>query len=168
VRQLLTESLLIAAFGAMAALPLAQWGSRAMIALASGDAWRLPVSFGSRAFLFTLAAAIFATALFGLAPALAATRLDLQSALQAGRSSTGRERTLLRRSLIAGQIAISLVLLSGAAIFTRSLWNLRHQDFGFDAAHVLMAEIPLEFTPEIRRRHIALRDPLFESMNALP
>ena len=83
IRQLLTESLLLGLLGAVAAIPLATRGTQALVALASGDAWRLPVAFGWSAFAFTMALAALATCLFGLAPALAATRLDVHSALQA-------------------------------------------------------------------------------------
>jgi hypothetical protein len=87
VRQLLTESLILAALGTFAAIPPAGWGTRALIALASQESWRLPVRYGWHAFGFTLAIAAAATCLFGLIPALAATRFDVHTALQAGRSA---------------------------------------------------------------------------------
>jgi predicted permease len=61
-----------------------------------------------------------------------------------------------------------LVLLSGASLFAQSLWNLRHQDFGFDAARVIAADLPLEFTRAMMKRHTELRGPLFDAANALP
>jgi hypothetical protein len=112
--------------------------------------------------------AAVAACLFGLIPALAATRLDVHSALQAGRAAVTGTRARIGRALIAAQIAIALVMLSCALLFTQSLWNLRHQDFGFDAAHVIAADIPLEFTRGMRERHTALRGPLFDAANALP
>ena len=168
IRQLLTESLLLGILGTAAAIPLAARGTRALIAMASAETWRLPVHFGWNAFAFTVALAAVATCLFGLAPALAATRLDLQSALQAGRSAAAGARTRLTRGLIVAQVAISLVLLAGASLFAQSLWNLRHQDFGFDAAHVIAADLPVEFAPAMMRRHTALRGPLFDAASALP
>ena len=168
IRQLLTESLLLGMLGTAAAIPLAARGTRALIAMASAETWRLPVHFGWNAFAFTLALAAVATCLFGLAPALAATRLDLQSALQAGRSAAAGARTRLTRGLIVAQVAISLVLLAGASLFAQSLWNLRHQDFGFDAAQVIAADLPVEFAPAMMRRHTALRGPLFDAATALP
>ena len=66
------------------------------------------------------------------------------------------------------QLSISLTLLSAAALLTRSLWNLRHQDFGYDADRVLVADIPLEFTKAMMKQRTALRQPLYERMNAIP
>jgi predicted permease len=168
IRQLLTESLVLAALGTLAAIPLAGWGTRALIGLASQESWRLPVRYGWHAFEFTLAIAAAAVCLFGLIPALAATRLDVHSALQAGRGAVAGTRARLGRALIAAQIAIALVMLSCASLFMQSLWNLRHQDFGFDAAHVISADLPLEFTRGMRERHTALRGPLFDAANAIP
>ena len=89
MRQLLTESLLLGLLGAVAAMPLASWGARGLVALASAESWRLPVRFGATAFGITLALALLAACLFGLAPALAAARLDVNRALQAGRGRGG-------------------------------------------------------------------------------
>ncbi len=66
------------------------------------------------------------------------------------------------------QLSVSLTLLSAAALLTRSLWNLRHQDFGYDADRVLVANIPLEFTKAMMKQRTALRQPLYERMNAIP
>lgn len=125
---------------------------------------------GWRALGFTAAVAAAATCLFGLAPALAATRVDVHAALQSGcRGRTGgRSRHLLAKSLVVAQISIALLLLSGAALLVRSLWNLRHQDFGFHGDDVLMVDLPLEFSKGLMARHNALRQPLYDRMNALP
>jgi predicted permease len=171
VRQLLTESLLLSALGTAAALVLATWGARWLVAWASaaGD-WRLSLALEWRHLAFTAAVAVAATCLFALAPACAATRLDLHSALQSatGGHSAGRFRNRLGRCLIVAQLSVSLTLLSAAALLANSLWNLRHQDFGFDADHVLMTDIPLEFTKAMMRRNTALRQPLYDRMNAIP
>jgi predicted permease len=66
------------------------------------------------------------------------------------------------------QLSISLTLLSAAALLVHSLWNLRHQDFGYDTTRVLMADIPLEFTKAMMKQRTALREPLYLRMNALP
>jgi predicted permease len=150
-------------------MPLARAGNRALVALASGGAWRLPVNFGWAALLFTLAVAGAAICLFGLAPALAATRLDVNAALQAARpAASGGSRTRMAQSLVVAQIAIALVMLSGASLFARSLWNLRHQNFGFEAARVVAADLPLEFTAGMRRRHTALAGPLEDAAVRIP
>lgn len=171
IRQLLTESFVLSLLGAALALLLAWRGAPALVALASaGEAWQLPVGIGWHALAFIAVVAMLATCLFGLAPALAATRVDVHAALRgSGRGQTaGRSKHLFAKSLVVAQISIALVLLSGAALLVRSLWNLRHQDFGFRRDGVLMVDLPVEFSKGLMARHNALRQPLFERMNALP
>ena len=171
IRQLLTESLVLSALGSLASLALARWGSRALAALAAeGQSWQVPVDLDWRVLAFTAAVTIAATCVFGIAPALAATRVDLYSALQGSpRSQTaGVHGHALGKLLVVAQVSIALVLLSGAALLARSLWSLRHQDFGFQGDHVLMAQLPWEFNPAMMARYAALRQPLYERMNRLP
>ena len=171
LRQLLTESLLLAALGSLAALALARWGSRTLAALASeGRNWNIPVDLDWRVLAFTAVIAIAATCLFGIAPALAAGRVDLRSALEAGRPSltAGLRRHMLGKVLVVAQISMALMLLSGAALLARSLWSLRHQDFGFHDDHVLMAQLPWEFSPTMMARYAALRQPLYDRTRSLP
>ncbi len=172
VRHLLTESFVLSALGALAGLALARWGSRELVALASqdGDRWHLSLDTGWRVLGFTAALTALATCLFGLAPALAATRVDLHSALQSNRRSgaTGRSRSLFATGAIVAQLALSLLLVSGASALVRSLWNLRNQDFGFDAERVLIVDLPLEFNKTVMARARALRQPLFDRLNQLP
>ena len=171
VRQLLTESLLLSALGSTAALALATGGARWLVAWASAaGGWRLSLAFEWRHLAFTAAIAAAATCLFALVPAWAATRIDVQSALQSADRACagGRFRNRLGRGLIVAQLAISLTLLSVAALLVHSLWNLRHQDFGYDAERSLIADVPVEFTPAMMRRSTALRQPLLDRMNALP
>ncbi|MBZ5624392.1 MAG: ABC transporter permease [Acidobacteriia bacterium] len=171
MRQLLSESLLLSAIGAVAALALARWGSAALVKLAAeGQSWRLPLGPGWRVLAFTASVTAAATCLFGLAPAWSATRVDLNAALQGnGRSqSTGRHRQVLGKALVVAQVSISLLLLSGSALLVRSLASLRHQDFGFRGENVLMVELPWEFSPTMMARYRALSQPLYERMNELP
>jgi predicted permease len=171
VRQLLTESLVLSVLGALLALLLAWRGAYALVALASpGGDWQLPLGIGWRALGFTAGVGLLATCLFGLAPALAATRVDVHAALQASwRGHTaGRSKHLLAKSLVIAQISIALMLLSGAALLVRSLWNLRHQDFGFRGEGVLLVDLPVEFSKGLMARHNALRQPLYDRMNSLP
>lgn len=168
IRQLLTESLLLAALGAAAALVVAGWGASALVTLASEDqGWRLALSYGWRVPAFIAAVAVGATCLFGIAPALAATHVDLNAALRAhtGGLTGGR---LTGKLLVVAQVSMALMLVSGAALLTRSLWNLRHQDFGFHGEHVLMAQLPWEFSPRMMARYAALTQPLYDRVNALP
>jgi putative ABC transport system permease protein len=170
-RQLLTESVVLSALGTAAALLLATSGARWLVAWASAaGGWGLSLALEWRHLAFTAAIAVAATCLFALVPAWAATRIDVQSALQSAHLGCrgGRFRNRLGRCLIVAQLSVSLTLLSAAALLVHSLWNLRHQDFGFDAERVVMAEVPLEFTNAMIRRNTALRQPLFDRMNAIP
>src|SRR5215471_11126318 len=167
VRQLLTESLVLAAFGIALALPFAVRGASALVALASlGAGLRLQP--GWHEALFALAIALLCMCVFGLVPALAATRVDVLPALQQNRrTTTGASRRYFGNSLVIAQISLSLVLISSAALFARSLWNLRHQDFGMSQDAVLV-DIPLELTPQAIARQRALVWPLYDHMNAIP
>jgi predicted permease len=168
IRQLLTECLAITALGTLAALPLATWGAQALVAWASVDEkWRLSLQPNWRVLAFTAAIALLATCLFGLAPTLAATRLDVHAALRRGQTA-GRPHNALGRLLVVAQLTVSLVLLSGAALLSRSLWNLRHQDFGFQREGTLVVDLPVEFNRAMMKRNTALRQPLYERLNALP
>ncbi len=170
-RQLLTEGLVLSTLSTAIALPLAARGARWLVAWASAAAdWRLSVTLESRHLAYLAAIAAAATCIFALAPAWAATRIDVQSALQSAHRglSGGRFRNRLGRCLIVGQLAVSLTLLSAAVLLAHSLWNLRHQDFGYDSSGVLIADIPLEFTKAVMKQRTALREPLYSRMNALP
>ena len=170
-RQLLTEGLVLSMLGTAIALPLAARGARWLVAWASAAAdWRLSVTLEWRHLAYLAAIAAAATCLFALAPAWAATRIDVQSALQSAHRglSGGRFRNRLGRCLIVAQLSVSLTLLSAAVLLAHSLWNLRHQDFGYDSSGVLIADIPLEFTKAVMKQRTALREPLYSRMNALP
>jgi predicted permease len=170
-RQLFTESLLLSALGTAAALVLATNGARWLVAWASAaGGWRLSLGFAWRHLAFTAIIAVAATCLFALVPAWAATRIDVQSALQSAPrgGSGGRFRNRLGRCLIVAQLSVSLTLLSAAALLAHSLWSLQHQDFGFDTERVLMADIPLELTSAMMRRNTAIRQPLLDRMSAIP
>jgi predicted permease len=167
VRQLLTESLVLAGIGVALAIPFASRSAVALVALADvGAGIQLPLDQHSA--IFALVTAILCTCLFGLAPALSATRVDVHDALQAHRHTVaGSRRRLFGNSLIVAQISFSLVLVSGAALFTRSLWNLRHQNFGM-SPETTMVDLPLELNRIELDRHRAAARPLYERMNALP
>jgi predicted permease len=143
VRQLLTESLLLAGAGGAVGLVFAAWGSAALLALPLGERTvMLDVAPSLRMLAFTGAVALVAGLLFGLAPAWRATR---GGALQRSSHLAGRERAWgLRGSLIAVQVALSLVLLAGGVMFVRTLRNLETQDLGFQADRVLVVPVAIE------------------------
>jgi putative ABC transport system permease protein len=147
VRQLLSESLLIAALGTLSGLLVASWLSRTLIAFLSTDNNRLFVDLALdwRVFAFTAGLAVTACLLFGLTPALRATVTDPGAMIKAGsRGATDtRERHAMRRALVVVQIALSLVLVVGAVLFGRSLRNLMTLDPGFRQENLLVVNMDL-------------------------
>lgn len=143
IRQLLIESLLLATAGALLGIALAQALSRTLIAFLSTENNPLFVGLGMdlRILGFTTALALTTCLLFGLMPAFRATRTSASSAMRAsGRGSTaGRERHGLRKALVVTQVALSLVLLFGALLFTGSLRNLLSVNPGFTPEGVIVA-----------------------------
>ena len=139
LRQLLTESLLLATLGGALGMLVAVWGTSALLKIvASGRlALDLDVAVDLRILGFTAALCILTGLLFGLAPAIRASRVPLLSALKGiGASSAGRFS--LGKALVVSQVALSIVLLIGAGLFVRTLRNLKSQDMGFDRDHVLL------------------------------
>jgi putative ABC transport system permease protein len=147
MRQLLTESLLLALFGGGLGLVLAMWGLDAIIA-ASPDA--LPrvreIALDGRVVAFTCAVALATGVAFGLVPALAASRVDLNDALKEGGRGTTAARGRLRQALVVVEVMLSLVLLVGAGLMLRSFWRLGDVRPGLDANHVLTLRVSLPET----------------------
>jgi predicted permease len=150
-RQLLTESAVLAAISAGIGLLVAWWGSRALLALAAGGG-HLPIglSLDWRVLAFTVAVSVGAVGLFGLAPAVRASRVDLASAMRANATSVAGsalgqrgQRAPLGPVLIAGQVALSAVLLVGATMLVRSLRNVQSTNVGLDRNHLVIADLDI-------------------------
>ncbi|HSA54987.1 MAG TPA: ABC transporter permease [Gemmatimonadaceae bacterium] len=149
VRQMLTESLLLALLGAVAGLLVGRWGSRLLLALAADGSPVLPLDtrIDVVALGFTMLLAMLAVVVFGLVPALRASRVDVAGAMRASaKSLTGGAglrggRNPLGRALIAGQVALSMVLLVGAALLVRSLRHVEGADTGVDREHLLVVDV---------------------------
>ena len=143
MRQLLTESLLLAAAGGALGIAVAVWGSAALLRLPLGDRpVTLNVGLNLRMLAFTGAISIVAGICFGLAPAWQSAR---GGAIRGSLRVVGHERVWgLRGALIAVQVALSLMLLAGSGMFVRTLRNLETQDVGFRADHVLLVQIVSE------------------------
>lgn len=146
VRQLLTESVVLAVLSAGVGLLLAWWGSRALLQLAGSGPLELKMDLPVLA--FTLGVSVLAVGLFGLAPAMRASRVDLASTMRAnahavaGSALGGRgQRAPLGKVLIAGQVALSVVLLMGATMLVRSLRNLQSVDVGLDRDHLVIVDV---------------------------
>jgi putative ABC transport system permease protein len=172
VRQMLAESLLLAAIGAAFGAWLARGFSQFLVAFLSTPKNPLFMDLAAdwRVFGFAAALAVFTCLLFGLTPAMRATGFSPGDALRGGgRGNTaGRERFGLRRALVSAQVALTLVLLVGALLFSRSLRNLVTVDAGFQQEGILIAEFdttPLKIPPAER---IAYRQRLLERVRAVP
>lgn len=154
VRLLLSESLLLAFVGLAGALVLAYWGGQAIrLALLPDVQWGAPL--GERTLLFAAAATVMTGLLIGLAPALHSWRHDLTRGLRARAGETGGRRAVARGALTIVQAAFSVVLLVGAGLFVRSLWNVSRMDLGIDAGRVLAMSPALD---ETTQRDAFLRD----------
>jgi predicted permease len=144
IRQLLTESLILAITGGALGILFASVGSRILLRMVSGGLTTVPldVSINPRLLFFTLAVTIATALLFGTLPAFRATRLELTHALKDGSGARGTgTKNPLAKALVISQIALSLVLLVGAGLFLRSLVNLNNVDTGFNKENVLRLQV---------------------------
>ena len=144
VRQLLTESVLLAALGGLLGLAFARWGIQALtLLIANGrENFTLHAGLNWRVLAVAIALSLATGMLFGLAPALQATRVDLTSALRETRAGrTSRGRVGLSQVLVVSQIAISLLLLIAAGLFVRTLTNLNSVALGFNRENLLLFTI---------------------------
>jgi len=137
IRQLLTESLLLTIFGALAGVLLSVWTCSALSSLKlQGVPIYLDFSFDSRVFAFTLGAVALAGLMLGILPALRGSRANLAAVARDGgqRNSGGRQQ--MRSALVMGQVATSFVLLLVASLLTNNLRTTRRMDLGFDPRNV--------------------------------
>jgi predicted permease len=141
IRQFLTESLILALAGGILGLFFASWGSRFLLVLASESTGPIPinVSLNLRILGFTMLVTLVTAILFGLTPALSATRQDVNTALK--ENTIVSPQLSLSRLLVIVQVALSLLLITGAGLFVQTLRNLRTRNLGFDAAKVLQFRI---------------------------
>src|SRR5262249_22589142 len=143
IRQVLTESVLLAALGGGAGLIFAHWFSQALLVyLPRENRLALDITLDARVLGFTIAVSVLTGLLFGLAPACQATKLDLTVSLkdQTG-ANAGRSRLMLNKLLVGAQVALTLFLLVGAALFARSLRNLRTLDPGINYENIIKFRI---------------------------
>ncbi len=149
VRQLLTESLLLAVLGCLLGLVLAWWGLRALVAISPRDLFMLQgISLNLPVLAVTVAISLATGFIFGLAPALEATRLNLNDSLKEGGKGTAGQGTRSRRlrgALVIAEVALAIVLLTSAGLLVKSFVRLQHVDSGFRTDDVLtaVARLPL-------------------------
>ena len=170
MRQLLTENLLLALLAASAALLLAMWTTDFLMAFQPPLPFRPALDLGvdSRVLLFAFGTALVSSLLFGLAPALHATRLNLVDVLKGDDGTlAGGARHRLRSAFVVGQVAFSLLLLIGAGLLLRSLANAETVNPGFDPANVVTAAIDLGPHGLSEAEGVALYSRLQERLQAL-
>ncbi|HWC16245.1 MAG TPA: ABC transporter permease [Terriglobales bacterium] len=172
VRQLLTESLLIAILGCTFGLIFSELGIRSLVAIAPEKLPRLQfVHIDTRVLLFAAIITVFTVLLFGLAPALALVRTNANESLKDGDrgATSGGTRGHLRNALVTAEVALALVLLTGAGLLLRTFVNLQHVDPGFNPAGALTfhIQLPNKRYPD-QGTQIRFYQSLAERLRALP
>jgi predicted permease len=171
VRQLLTESVMLALLGGAVGVVFAVWAKNALVSLTGKDSGLVPngvdLSLNLRVLSFTIAVSLMTGVLFGLAPALRATSLDLASSLKQSRRATGAV-SRLSKGLIVVQVALSLLLLIGASLFIRTLYNLQHVNLGFNEDNLLLFRLQPQQGGYKDERLLKFYEQLFARLDHLP
>jgi predicted permease len=167
IRQLLIESLMLSTLGGIGGVLLAVWTRDLMPAVSLGSRLQLPMQapIDFSVLAFTMALAIVTGLVFGLAPALRATRLDLTHALKGKGTAAGRS---VGKPLMVAQVALSMLLLIGAGLFARSLRNLASVDAGFRRDGVLMFRIDPTLRGYRDARYYALLQGVLDAVASVP
>ena len=170
IRQLLTESLLLSMIGGLLGLLFAHWGTRLLLTYMPKD-FTLGFDRNPDAHLlaFTLSISLITGVLFGLAPALRTTKLDLTSALKDQSAGvTGRSRLALNKILITVQVALSLFLLIGAGLFVRTLQNLRNIELGLNSENLVQFELEFDDKAHLSNQDLRLFKQLIQRLDTIP
>jgi len=171
IRQLLTESVLLSVFGGAAGVLFALWARSALVALTDKDTALVPsgvdLSLNWRVLAFTFAISLLTGVLFGLAPAWRATSVDLATSLKQSRRTTVAV-SRLSKGLIVAQVALSLLLLVGAGLFIRTLYNLQHVDLGFNQENLLLFTLQPKQSGYSDERLLQFYKRLFDHLDNLP
>ena len=169
VRQLLTESLLLAGLGGIAGLAVAYEGTKMLLALAFPDATGLPIHANPslQVIAFAFGMSLLTGILFGVAPAWIAAQAEPVEALRSGARTTGGA-TLLQRSLVVAQAALSLVLLVGAGLFSQSLNKLQHIDLKLESKNRHIVHFNPQAAGYSQRQVGALYRDIEQQFHAIP
>ena len=144
IRQLLTESVMLALAGGIAGLLLARWGTQAVLAAVPGGLPRMEnIAVDGWVLAFTLGVTLLTGVVFGLAPALHVSAADLHETLKEGSRGSSAGQRHLRNLLVVSEVAAALVLLAGAGLMLRTMWSLVRVHPGFDPSHVLVFNVGL-------------------------
>src|ERR1043165_1351971 len=172
VRQLLTESILIALAGGAIGVFLAWWGTQMLIALKPQNLPRLDeIGVDLRVFGFNLGVSLLTGLIFGLLPAWTASRAAGSSGLKEGArgASASRSQQRLRNAFVIGELAVALVLVVGAGLLVKTFWKLRNVEPGFNPDHLLTMRVEV---PETRYKEVELqtrfRTQALANINSLP
>jgi len=175
VRQMLTESILLAAIGGAVGLLFAEWAEIALLRMVSAGNGQVPLNLhpNGKILAFTLGVSVLTGILFGLAPALRAAHVDLNSVLKAAmRGSSGTSsrpgRVPIGRILVVAQVALSLLLLVVAALFVRSFRNLSQANLGYDREHIVQFDMNALTYGYQRPEIIPLYDQILQRLRAIP
>ena len=170
VRQLLTESVMLAVAGGLAGVALARWIIDSIMALKPPIAIpiTLELHLDWRVLVFSMIVSVITGVLFGLVPALQATKPDLIPALKDAASQSGARRSLLRNGLVVTQIAVSLLLLIAAGLTLRALQQLRVMNPGFNPENLLMMNFDLRLQGYQTDAGEQLRKQLLNRVESLP
>jgi predicted permease len=163
VRQLLTESLLLASIGGLLGMAVGYWG-RALLPGVQGQ--QSPLDW--RVFAFVAAITMVTGIVFGIVPALRGTGVDVNAALKETSRSVVAGRSVLGKALLVVQVAISLVLLVGAGLFLQTLGNLRRVDVGFNPENLLLFRVNPSLNRYDEPRMTRLYADLLERLNTVP
>jgi len=171
VRQLLTESVVLAVIGGTAGVAVAYLGIRLFVAFGPPNIPRLQdAGLQTEVLLFAVGITLLTGLVFGMAPALRAARENLLTPLrEGGKTSLPPARDRLRGMLVVGEIAVAVVLLVGAGLFLRSAWRLQQVPLGFDTSRLLTARVAL--SPERYNANEAVADAfrrMIEEARAMP
>ena len=170
VRQLLTESFALSVIGAALGLLVARWGTQALLSALSWPDFTisLDLSWDAKLVVFAVGLTLFSALLFGLTPALGATQISLNSAMNNG-VTTGKGRNRLTNSaLVAVQVALSVALLISAGLLARTLQAFLAQDLGYDPKGVLGAQASWQGSGENPHREAAVGEELLRTFRSLP
>ena len=170
VRQLLTESMILAALGGTLGLLFAGWGSTVLLRLASSGQTPIPLDVHPNLPMlgFTAAITLFTGILFGLAPALRSTRVDLASTLKENTRSLSSSGWQLGKFLVVAQVALSLVLLIGAGLFIRTLINLETLDVGYSRTGLAIMRVDAGASGYTKAQILPVTRRLEERLRSLP
>ena len=170
VQQLITESMVLALAGGFLATPISWWGSLALLRMIStGDA-RVPLAVDPdwRIFGFTAVMSLLTGILFGLAPAVRSTRAAPGPVMKEGTRQVGRSSLTLESTLVVAQVALSVILVTGAGLFLRTLQDLWNVNIGYDRENVLMLSVDAKLAGYPSDRAGSIYREILQRLQALP